>query len=124
MLHHTNWKSVGDIFGPFAEAQRHSIPFKEELNGLLSTLSDTGDTIERWFKASGCRAVGLSGFGFKPDGVFGEQLGTSPSLMMFDGHSDFGRMTSRDPRCSRCGLPWSRSSPEVISPKPCPWRLG
>lgn len=34
----------------FAEAQRHSIPFKEELNGLLSTLSDTGDTIERWFK--------------------------------------------------------------------------
>ncbi|CAE6954500.1 Dnah5 [Symbiodinium natans] len=32
-------------------AQRHSIPFKEELNGLLSTLSDTGDTIERWFKA-------------------------------------------------------------------------
>jgi len=31
-------------------AQRHSIPFKEELNGLLSTLSDTGDTIERWFK--------------------------------------------------------------------------
>ena len=61
MLHHTNWKSVGDIFGPFAEAQRHSIPFKEELNGLLSTLSDTGDTIERWFKASGCRAVGLSG---------------------------------------------------------------
>ena len=33
------------------KAQRHSIPFKEELNGLLSTLSDTGDTIERWFKA-------------------------------------------------------------------------
>lgn len=33
-----------------AQAQRHSIPFKEELNGLLSTLSDTGDTIERWFK--------------------------------------------------------------------------
>ncbi|CAE8591739.1 unnamed protein product, partial [Polarella glacialis] len=31
-------------------AQRHSIPFKEELNGLLTTLSDTGDTIERWFK--------------------------------------------------------------------------
>jgi hypothetical protein len=59
MLHHTNSKSVGDSFGPFAEAQRHSIPFKEELNGLLSTLSDTGDTIERWFKASGCRAVGL-----------------------------------------------------------------
>merc|ERR1719450_969528 len=31
-------------------AQRHSIPFKEELTGLLTTLSDTGDTIERWFK--------------------------------------------------------------------------
>eukprot|EP00931_Biecheleriopsis_adriatica_P081368 TRINITY_DN5469_c0_g1_i1.p1 TRINITY_DN5469_c0_g1~~TRINITY_DN5469_c0_g1_i1.p1 ORF type:complete len:4656 (-),score=1282.68 TRINITY_DN5469_c0_g1_i1:88-14055(-) len=31
-------------------AQRHSIPFKEELNGLLTTLSDAGDTIERWFK--------------------------------------------------------------------------
>ena len=74
MLHHTNWKSVGDIFGQslwsfqllqlpmvlLAEAQRHSIPFKEELNGLLSTLSDTGDTIERWFKASGCRALASS----------------------------------------------------------------
>jgi dynein heavy chain len=31
-------------------AQRHSLPFKEELGGLLTTLSDTGDTIERWFK--------------------------------------------------------------------------
>mmetsp|Transcript_3629 Transcript_3629/g.6367 ORF Transcript_3629/g.6367 Transcript_3629/m.6367 type:complete len:3156 (-) Transcript_3629:97-9564(-) len=31
-------------------AQRHSIPFKEELNGLLTSLSDAGDTIERWFK--------------------------------------------------------------------------
>ena len=41
-----------------AQAQRHSMPFKEELNGLLSTLSDTGDTIERWFKvpcSAGCR---------------------------------------------------------------------
>jgi len=31
-------------------AQRHSIPFKEELTGMLSTLSDTGDTVEKWFK--------------------------------------------------------------------------
>ncbi|CAK0855452.1 unnamed protein product [Prorocentrum cordatum] len=31
-------------------AQRHSIPFKEELTALLTQLSDTGDTIERWFK--------------------------------------------------------------------------
>jgi dynein heavy chain len=31
-------------------AQRHSNPFKEELTNLLSTLSDTGDTLERWFK--------------------------------------------------------------------------
>merc|ERR1719174_1978834 len=31
-------------------AQRHSIPFKEELTTMLATLSDTGDTIERWFK--------------------------------------------------------------------------
>jgi dynein heavy chain len=31
-------------------AQRHSIPFKEELTGLLGTLSNTADTIERWFK--------------------------------------------------------------------------
>merc|ERR1719353_1530135 len=31
-------------------AQRHSLPFKEELLGLLTTLSDTADTIERWFK--------------------------------------------------------------------------
>jgi dynein heavy chain len=31
-------------------AQRHSIPFKEELTTLLTTLSDTGDTVERWFK--------------------------------------------------------------------------
>eukprot|EP00929_Paragymnodinium_shiwhaense_P087549 TRINITY_DN476_c0_g6_i1.p1 TRINITY_DN476_c0_g6~~TRINITY_DN476_c0_g6_i1.p1 ORF type:complete len:3651 (-),score=1240.57 TRINITY_DN476_c0_g6_i1:538-10725(-) len=31
-------------------AQRHSIPFKEELTGLITTLGDTGDTIEKWFK--------------------------------------------------------------------------
>merc|ERR1712194_284377 len=31
-------------------AQRHSLPFKEELTTLITTLSDTGDTIERWFK--------------------------------------------------------------------------
>jgi dynein heavy chain len=31
-------------------AQRHSMPFKEELTGLLGTLSNTADTIERWFK--------------------------------------------------------------------------
>jgi dynein heavy chain len=31
-------------------AQRHSLPFKEELLGLLQTLSDTQDTIERWYK--------------------------------------------------------------------------
>merc|ERR1719337_66223 len=31
-------------------AQRHSVPFKEELTGLLTTLSDTADTIEKWFK--------------------------------------------------------------------------
>jgi len=31
-------------------AQRHSMPFKEELVGLLTTLSDTADTIERWYK--------------------------------------------------------------------------
>jgi dynein heavy chain len=31
-------------------AQRHSLPFKEELTGMLTTLSDTADTIERWFK--------------------------------------------------------------------------
>jgi len=31
-------------------AQRHSLPFKEELTTLLTTLSDTGDTIEKWFK--------------------------------------------------------------------------
>merc|ERR1719191_1066891 len=31
-------------------AQRHSAPFKEELVGMLTTLSDTADTIERWFK--------------------------------------------------------------------------
>jgi dynein heavy chain len=31
-------------------AQRHSIPFKEELGGMLTTLSDTADTIEKWFK--------------------------------------------------------------------------
>jgi len=31
-------------------AQRHSIPFKEELTALITTLSDTGDTIEKWFK--------------------------------------------------------------------------
>jgi dynein heavy chain len=31
-------------------AQRHSLPFKEELTTLLTQLSDTGDTIERWFK--------------------------------------------------------------------------
>eukprot|EP00927_Polykrikos_kofoidii_P046386 TRINITY_DN40623_c0_g2_i1.p1 TRINITY_DN40623_c0_g2~~TRINITY_DN40623_c0_g2_i1.p1 ORF type:complete len:3637 (-),score=783.39 TRINITY_DN40623_c0_g2_i1:390-10571(-) len=31
-------------------AQRHSIPFKEELTGLITTLGDTGDTLEKWFK--------------------------------------------------------------------------
>jgi dynein heavy chain len=31
-------------------AQRHSIPFREELGAMLSTLSDTADTIEKWFK--------------------------------------------------------------------------
>lgn len=31
-------------------AQRHSMPFKEELTTMITTLSDTGDTIERWFK--------------------------------------------------------------------------
>eukprot|EP00931_Biecheleriopsis_adriatica_P081370 TRINITY_DN5469_c0_g1_i3.p1 TRINITY_DN5469_c0_g1~~TRINITY_DN5469_c0_g1_i3.p1 ORF type:complete len:4660 (-),score=1275.41 TRINITY_DN5469_c0_g1_i3:88-14067(-) len=31
-------------------AQRHSAPFKEELMALITTLSDTADTIERWFK--------------------------------------------------------------------------
>eukprot|EP00930_Biecheleria_cincta_P100463 TRINITY_DN920_c0_g1_i2.p1 TRINITY_DN920_c0_g1~~TRINITY_DN920_c0_g1_i2.p1 ORF type:complete len:4610 (-),score=1017.36 TRINITY_DN920_c0_g1_i2:106-13935(-) len=31
-------------------AQRHSQPFKEELVALITTLSDTADTIERWFK--------------------------------------------------------------------------
>merc|ERR1719174_1669073 len=31
-------------------AQRHSQPFKEELQGMLATLSDTADTIEKWFK--------------------------------------------------------------------------
>merc|ERR1719498_769155 len=31
-------------------AQRHSVPFKEELVGMLTSLSDTADTIERWFK--------------------------------------------------------------------------
>merc|ERR1719482_2032226 len=31
-------------------AQRHSIPFKEELGTMLSTLSDTADIIEKWFK--------------------------------------------------------------------------
>merc|ERR1719453_808771 len=31
-------------------AQRHSIPFKEELGTMLTTLSDSADTIERWFK--------------------------------------------------------------------------
>eukprot|EP00392_Amoebophrya_sp_AT5.2_P015403 g15605.t1 len=31
-------------------AQRHSIPFKEELGTMIMTLSDTADTIERWFK--------------------------------------------------------------------------
>merc|ERR1712146_648001 len=34
-------------------AQRHSAPFREELVALLTTLSDTGDTIERWFKVQG-----------------------------------------------------------------------
>jgi dynein heavy chain len=31
-------------------AQRHSLPFKEELTALLTTLSDTADTTEKWFK--------------------------------------------------------------------------
>merc|ERR1719440_2391045 len=31
-------------------AQRHSLPFKDQLVGLLTTLSDTADTIEKWFK--------------------------------------------------------------------------
>eukprot|EP00397_Hematodinium_sp_SG-2012_P000031 GEMP01000031.1.p1 GENE.GEMP01000031.1~~GEMP01000031.1.p1 ORF type:complete len:4639 (+),score=1050.01 GEMP01000031.1:391-14307(+) len=31
-------------------AQRHSVPFKEELTGMLTNLSDTADTIEKWFK--------------------------------------------------------------------------
>jgi dynein heavy chain len=31
-------------------AMRHSIPFKEQLGTMLTTLSDTGDTIERWVK--------------------------------------------------------------------------
>jgi dynein heavy chain len=31
-------------------AMRHSIPFKEPLSALLGTLSDTGDTIEKWVK--------------------------------------------------------------------------
>lgn len=31
-------------------AQRHSLPFKEELTTMITTLSDTADTIERWFK--------------------------------------------------------------------------
>merc|ERR1719443_2000194 len=31
-------------------AMRHSIPFKEQLGTMLTTLSDTGDTIERWIK--------------------------------------------------------------------------
>merc|ERR1719253_222958 len=31
-------------------AQRHSQPFEEELQGMLATLSDTADTIEKWFK--------------------------------------------------------------------------
>merc|ERR1719498_187506 len=31
-------------------AQRHSAPFKEELVGMLTTLSDTSDIIDRWFK--------------------------------------------------------------------------
>merc|ERR1719498_1942120 len=34
-------------------AQRHSAPFKEELLALISTLSDTADIIERWFKVQG-----------------------------------------------------------------------
>merc|ERR1719238_806532 len=29
---------------------RHSIPFKEELGNMLTSLGDTGDTIERWVK--------------------------------------------------------------------------
>ena len=31
-------------------AQRHSIPFREELGGMISTLSDSADTLEKWFK--------------------------------------------------------------------------
>merc|ERR1719223_1691711 len=31
-------------------AQRHSAPFKEDLTSLMTLLSDTMDTIERWFK--------------------------------------------------------------------------
>merc|ERR1719253_1480876 len=31
-------------------AQRHSIPFKDQLGNMLSTLSETGDTMERWIK--------------------------------------------------------------------------
>ena len=31
-------------------AMRHSIPFKEQLGTMLTTLGDTGDTIERWIK--------------------------------------------------------------------------
>jgi len=31
-------------------AQRQSAPFKEELMALITTLSDTADTIERWYK--------------------------------------------------------------------------
>eukprot|EP00392_Amoebophrya_sp_AT5.2_P000469 g470.t1 len=31
-------------------AQRHSMPFKEELTTITATLSDTADTIEKWFK--------------------------------------------------------------------------
>ena len=31
-------------------AMRHSIPFKEQLNSMLSTLSETGDIMERWIK--------------------------------------------------------------------------
>merc|ERR1719498_2025264 len=31
-------------------AMRHSIPFKDQLNSMLSTLSETGDIMERWIK--------------------------------------------------------------------------
>ena len=62
-------------------AQRHSIPFKEELVGLLTSLSDTADTIERWYKV--------------------QQMWTSLESVFTGGDLDLGQKWKQNGSCFR-----------------------